>query len=71
MNETKTKKRRIAPVYKKIKLGEEDKTDLEYWLSRSIEDRLAAQEEIRQEYNSWRYGTRQRFQRVHRIVKRA
>ncbi|MEK7249803.1 MAG: hypothetical protein AAB209_05200, partial [Bacteroidota bacterium] len=64
------KKRRIPLVTRTIKLGEEDKTDLEYWLSRSVEERLAAQEEIRQEYNAWRYGARQRFQRVHRVVKR-
>ncbi|MDL1894435.1 toxin secretion, membrane fusion protein [Sphingobacteriales bacterium CHB3] len=70
MNETRKKKRQITPVYRVIKRGEEDKTDLEYWLSRPIQERLAAQEEIRREYNSWRYGTKQRFQRVYRVIKR-
>jgi hypothetical protein len=30
-------------------------TDLSFWRSKSYEERLEALEEIRQEYNSWRY----------------
>jgi hypothetical protein len=44
--------------------------DLEFWLSRPPEERLAALEQIRQEYNTWKYGPGQGFQRVYRIVKR-
>jgi hypothetical protein len=44
--------------------------DLEYWLSRPPEERLAQLERIRQEYNAWKYGPDIEFQRVYRIVKR-
>ncbi len=35
------------------------------------EDRLKALEEIRQEYNTWKYGPEQGFQRVYQIIKRS
>jgi hypothetical protein len=44
--------------------------DLNYWLSRPPEERLAAVETIRQEYNTWKYGAGQGLQRVYRVVKR-
>ncbi len=45
-------------------------SDFAFWQKQPHLARLAALEEIRQEYNQWRYGARQRFQRVYRIVKR-
>lgn len=53
-------------VYKK---GEEP-DDVLFWLTRSPEERLKALEQIRAEYNQWKYGTEQRFQRVYRVTKR-
>lgn len=53
---------------KKYKLGEEP-SDLKYWLSQSPYERIKALEEIIKEYNTWKYGTEQRFQRVYRIIK--
>lgn len=44
--------------------------DVEYWLTRSAEDRLAAVEEIRKEYHGWTDETQPRLQRVLTIVKR-
>jgi hypothetical protein len=44
-------------------------TDLEYWLTKTPEERLAAVEMIRQEYNTWKYGAGQGLQRVYRVVK--
>ena len=44
--------------------------DLDYWLSQSYEVRLSVIEQIRQEYNLWKYGAEQGFQRVYTIVKR-
>jgi hypothetical protein len=58
-------KSRVA-IYKK---GQEP-SDVEFWLSRSPHERIKALEMICQEYNQWKYGTEQRFQRVYRIVKR-
>ena len=46
------------------------KTDATYWREQPYSARLAALEEIRQEYHRWRYGAQPGFQRVYRIVKR-
>ncbi len=48
---------------------EEAGNDFAFWQSRTPEERLAALEEIRKEYNTWKYGTEPGFQRVYRIVK--
>ena len=57
---------KIARVVKK---GEEP-DDVSYWLSRPATERLLAVEQIREEYNIWKYGTQQRFQRVCKVIKR-
>ena len=44
--------------------------DVLYWLSRSAIERIRALEEIRQQYNDWKYGIRREFQRVYKITKR-
>ncbi|MCA1625833.1 MAG: hypothetical protein LC768_08580 [Acidobacteria bacterium] len=54
---------------RKGKLKEQG-NDFEFWQTQSYETRLAAVEQIRQEYNTWKYGSEQRFQRVYRVVKR-
>ncbi len=46
-----------------------EKSDFEYWKSQSYQKRLLTLEEIREEYNSWRYDHQQGFQRVFRIIK--
>jgi len=48
----------------------EQGNDFLYWQSQPYIFRLATIEEIRQEYNNWKYGPEQRFQRVYQIVKR-
>ncbi|MBS1796209.1 MAG: hypothetical protein JSS81_20315 [Acidobacteria bacterium] len=56
-------------IVTKTRLAEQ-KSDFLYWQSRSYAERLAALEEIRREYNDWRYtDAEQRFQRVYRVVK--
>jgi hypothetical protein len=59
----------IKRVVTKTKLTEK-KTDAAYWRTLPYAERLAALEEIRQEYHVWKYGTEPGFQRVYRIVKR-
>ena len=59
----------IKKVVTKAKLSDK-KTDAAYWREQSYAARLAALEEIRQEYHRWRYGAEPGFQRVYRIVKR-
>lgn len=48
----------------------EQKSDAEYWRAQPPIARLAALEEIRQEYHRWRYGAEPRLQRVYTVVKR-
>jgi hypothetical protein len=52
----------------KYKLGEQPKESA-YWQDKTYQERLAALEEIRREYNSWRYNAEQRLQRVYSIIK--
>jgi len=58
----------ISKVVKKFKITEQP-NDFSYWQSKSYEDRLNALEQIREEYNAWRYNAEQGFQRVYRIIK--
>lgn len=60
--------RQIQKVVNKIRLDEQI-SDFAFWQKKSYEERLAALENLRTEYNSWKYGTEQRFQRVYRIIK--
>ena len=59
----------IAKVINKVKLNDK-KADSAYWRTQPYSARLAALEEIRQEYHGWRYGAEPGFQRVYTIVKR-
>jgi hypothetical protein len=64
-----TVKDKIAKVVNKTKIGEE-KSDFAYWQTKTSAERFAALEEIRREYNNWKYtDAEQRFQRVYRVVK--
>lgn len=60
----------ISKVVKKYKLNEQP-NDFIFWQSKTYEERLGALEQIRKEYNLWKYNAEQGFQRVCRIVKRA
>lgn len=53
-----------------VKKGEDD-GNLLYWLSLTFNQRMAELEKIRKQVNTRNYGTRQGFQRVYRIIKRA
>ena len=60
----------IDRVIKKYKINEQP-NDFSFWQSKSYEERLEVLEQIRKEYNTWRYNAEQGFQRVYKIVKRA
>jgi len=60
----------LVKIVRKHKVGEQPKESL-FWQDKSYQERLAALEEIRGEYNLWRYNAEQRFQRVYRIIKQA
>jgi len=59
----------IKKIVTRVNLSDK-KTDAAYWRTQSYAQRLAALEEIRQEYHRWRYGAEPGFQRVYTIVKR-
>lgn len=61
--------RTIKPVVTKVSLHDQPK-DSAYWRTQPYQARLEALEQIRREYNLWRYGAESRLQRVYRIVKR-
>lgn len=68
--------KKIASVVRKVNLRQLG-NDFSYWQSQPYETRIAALEEIRQEYHAW-LASQQKgmpdvqpgFQRVYRIVKR-
>ena len=63
------KNKTIEKVITKVTLSRQ-KSDFTYWGTKSYAERLDALEEIRQEYNNWKYtDAEQRFQRVYRVVK--
>jgi hypothetical protein len=59
----------ISKVVKKYGINEQP-SDFQYWQTKSYEERLNVLEQIRKEYNLWRYNAEQGFQRVYRIIKR-
>lgn len=44
--------------------------DFTFWQSQPYERRLEVLESIREEYNNWKYGNQQGFQRVYRVIKK-
>ncbi|CAN5439156.1 hypothetical protein BH10ACI1_BH10ACI1_14310 [soil metagenome] len=59
----------VEKVVTKVKLKEQ-KSDFAFWQTKSYGERLEALEEIRKQYNNWKYSdAEQRFQRVYRVVK--
>jgi hypothetical protein len=59
----------IKKTYTKANIHKQ-KSDFAYWQTQSYQARLAALEQIRQEYHRWRYGAEPRLQRVCTVVKR-
>ena len=45
------------------------KSDFEYWQRQPISSRLAALQEIREEYIGWKYDNRQEFKRIYSVIK--
>ena len=60
--------RRSHWVVKKVEMHAQ-KDDVTYWRQRPYLERIAALEEIRQDYITWKYGAQPRLQRVYRIIK--
>ena len=59
----------MTKVVRKVPLGQQP-SDFAYWQTQPYQARLAALEQIRQEYHRWRYDSEPRLQRLYRVVKR-
>lgn len=57
------------PILRVFKKGEEP-DDVLYWLSRPPIERIITLEEIRKQYNDWKYGSVREFRSVYKVVKR-
>jgi len=60
--------RELKKVVTKVKLGQK-KTDADYWRKQPYAARLAALEQIRQEYHGWKDAEEPRIQQVVKIMK--
>ena len=58
----------IDRVVKKKKLSDPDQP-WRYWLTRPVEERLAAVEELRCEYHGWTHGSEPRLSRVITVIR--
>jgi hypothetical protein len=58
--------RTTVRIYKR---GEEP-SDLDYWRSRPLGERLHAIEQIRREYHGWTDEPQSRLQKVYRVIER-
>jgi hypothetical protein len=61
--------REVAAVYRKQSLTA-PKQDAAYWRTLPFAERIAALEQIRNEYHTWKGDVQFGFQRVYCIVKR-
>ncbi|MEW6703125.1 MAG: hypothetical protein AB1298_10475 [Bacteroidota bacterium] len=60
----------MKKVIKKIALKDKHNYDLEYWLSKTPEERISAIEFLRQQFYETENGSTPRLQRVVKIIKR-
>ena len=58
----------IEKVVNKINIKDQ-KSDYWYWVNQPHQKRLETLEQIREEYNKWKYADKQGFQRIYRIIK--
>ena len=59
----------ISKVVTKARFEYEPKDNI-HWRTQSYQARLTALEQIRQEYNQWKYNAQPGFQRAYSIIKR-
>ncbi len=58
----------MEKVIRKLRIPDE-KSDFSYWQSQLPQKRIEALENIRTEYNTWKYDTQQGLQRIYQIIK--
>jgi hypothetical protein len=60
----------MEKVIRKISTKDKRNYDLEYWLSKTPEERFAAAEELRNRYKRYLGNAYTGFQRIYKIIKR-
>ncbi|CAD5978652.1 Similarity (Modular protein) [Planktothrix tepida] len=60
--------RNMIITYTKVN-QKQQKNDFTYWQKQPYLERLAALEQIRQDYHQWKYHAEPRLQRIYRIIK--
>ncbi len=56
-------------VLKKVSLKEADKLDIEFWKSKTPEEKLDILQYLREIYYEFKNEDRKRFQKVYRVIK--
>ncbi len=56
-------------VIKKVSLKEADKLDIEFWKSKTPEEKLDVLQYLREIYYEFKNEDRKRFQKVYRVIK--
>jgi len=60
---------KMERVLKKVSLKEADKLDIEFWKSKTPEERLDILQYLREIYYEFKNEDRKRFQKVYRVIK--
>lgn len=60
----------MEKVIRILSLKDKRNYDLEYWLSKTAEERISAIEFLRQQFYETKDGSPPRFQRIIRVIKR-
>ncbi len=61
--------RTMSKVVRRVPLREQP-ADFAYWQTQTYQARLAALEQIRQEFHRWPHDAEPRLQRLYQVVKR-
>jgi hypothetical protein len=61
------RRREVMNAYTKLHVGDQQ-SDLTYWQTQPYQARLAAIEDLRKQFYSWKYNAKPGFQRVYTIV---
>ena len=56
-------------VLKKVSLKEADKLDIEFWKSKTPEEKLDILQHLREIYYEFKNEDRKRFQKIYRVIK--
>jgi hypothetical protein len=62
--------KKVVQVGTRASLAKTGNSDLRYWLSRPVEERFAALEQLRQQYISLHFDVEPRLQRIYRVAQR-